>query len=247
MTTMQTDWTIAESMRRPMEEFRELLDGLAGQDLLGLTVFGPILSPDFDQYEVSASSVMVLQKVDLLMLRRLSEHGPHLGRLRIAAPLIMTPAYIQASLDTFPLELLDIHQHHQTLRGTDYFERLDFQPNFLRLQCEHEFKRVLIRLRQGLLASAGRDDFLDDIEHDVGLHLLRNIRGLLWLEGRRHYLPVPEALAACEELVGRSLSGIKAALDPKRTCGWDEFVVLYQDAETLAHRVDEKTARGYLQ
>lgn len=229
---------VPSSMRRAFNDYCDLLDGLAGRDLLGVTAFGPVLEPGFEQTGLAATTVVVLRKVDLLVLRRLAEHGPHLGRLGIAAPQTMTPEYIVSSLDTYPLEMLEIHQHRVTLRGADFFEEVDIRPEHLRLQCEREFKRVLLRLRQGLLAAAGQPDFLLELEHDIGHHLMRTLRGMLWLKGTRTYLPTPAALDACEVVVGRGLPGVREAMRPDAQGSWEEFVALYDDAESLATLVN---------
>lgn len=231
-------------MQQPLEEMCSLLERLAGPNLLGVTAFGPVLEPGFKATGLSATTVVVLQRVDMLFLRRLAEHGPHLGRIGIAAPLTMTPEYIASSLDTFPLEMLEIHQHHVTLNGTDYFTRLDIQPEHLRLECEREFKRVLLRLRHGLLAAAGRSDFLVELEHDIGHHVLRTIRGFLWLKGHKSYLPAVTALDTCEELVGGRLPGIREAVRPDSQGSWEEFTALYQDAEALAVAANKSLEGG---
>jgi hypothetical protein len=225
-------------MERPLADLRDLLEALAGDDLLGLTVFGPVLEPEFEKSDLGATTVMVLRKIDLIMIRRLATHGPHMARMRVAAPLTMTPQYIASSSDSFPLELLEIHQRRLTLSGRDYFEQTNIQPEHLRLQCEREFKRILIRLRQGLLATGGKVDFLVDLERDIALQTLRTLRGMLWLEGRKGYLPATDVLAACEELAGRKLAGLREAVRPDAEGSWDEFVAVYQDVEFLAARMD---------
>lgn len=220
---------------RAIPKFSELVQELTAENLRGLTLFGPVLDPGYSAAgDVPASSVLVLGRMDLLLLRRLAEHGPFLGRSRIAAPLVMTPDYIAESRDTFPLELLEIHQRHETLLGEDHFARLELDDEHLRLQCEREMKRILIRLRQGLLAAEGRDDFLVELERDIALHLLRTIRGLLWLKGQRDFQPADRTLVACAQMAGRPLVGIRAAVQPDAEGSWDEFTALYHDAEALA-------------
>ena len=112
---------IAEPMRPSIEQFARLLAELGGTNAKALTVFGALAAGTFDASRHIVRSAFVLDRVDLAMLRRLSEHGTKLGKARIAAPLIMTPEYIRASLDTFPLELIEIRLQHVTLFGDDFF------------------------------------------------------------------------------------------------------------------------------
>ena len=67
----------------------------------------------------------------------------------------MTPAYLSGSVDSFPLELLEIQQRRAVLWGDDYFADLKLDQADVRLQCERELKRILLGMRQGLLASGG--------------------------------------------------------------------------------------------
>lgn len=236
--TVQLD-RIPPVLHTGVEQLASLCDELAGDKLLSLTVFGDALTANFDPDTTPAGSVLVLKDVDLNVLRRLAERGVDLGKHRVVAPLIMTPQYIKDSLDTFPLELLEIHRHHTTVMGEDYFEDLDVNSEHLRLQCEREFKRILIRLRQGMLAAAGRQKQLNELAVDVGAHLLRSVCGLLWLKGVKEAVAHREVIEAAEKLVGQTLTGLRAATDLHPTGGWANFEQLYNDAATLARLADE--------
>ena len=224
---------VVAPMRKPLEDYAQLVKELAGANAKALTLFGAIVAGSFDTDRHTARSVLVVDRVDLSMLRRLAQHGVQLGKARIAAPLIMTPEYTKASLDTFPLELIAIKQQHVTIFGEDYFEGLSFEDGHIRLQCERELKAILIGLRQGLLAAAGREKFIGALEVDVAEGLMRTLRGLLWLKGQKDGKPATEVLAEVEKTAERKLAGVRIALDPAARHGWDEFESLYHDVESL--------------
>ncbi len=219
-------------------EYANLLREISAADADALVLFGAVAAGSFDPNRSLIRSVLLLKKVDLGVLRRLAEHGAKLGKQRIAAPLIMTPAYIEASLDTFPLELLEIQQKHLTLFGTDHFDGLEFEASHVRLQCERELKVLLISLRQGLLAAAGRDKVLAELETTVGESLIRTLRGLLWLKGQKEAKPALEVIAGMEKLTDRKLSGVRAALDTGAAHGWAQFESLYGEVEALGEMAD---------
>ena len=85
---------IAESMRRPIQDYADLIQQLAGDRAQSLTLFGAIISDSFDPSHHTARSVLVLDAVDLALLRKIALQGAKLGKARISAPLVMTPAYI---------------------------------------------------------------------------------------------------------------------------------------------------------
>ena len=226
------------AMHKPMEIFAHRLIELAGENILALTFFGPITTPLFDIKHDHAQSVMVLNSLDLPMLRKLAKYGPEFKKARIAAPLIMTPPYIQGSLDTFPLELLEIHQFHRTVIGNEYFATLSFDPSYLQLQCARELKTVLIAMRQGLLASTGRDNILNIIEHDITIRLLRILRGILWLNNHRESLSPDETTTQLEAQLNRPFPYLHQAFSTVSSHGWEEFQGLYQEVNFFLEHVD---------
>ncbi len=225
---------LAEPMRAPVTQYAALLRDLGGSNAESLTLFGAIAAGTFDATRHTVSNVLVLERVDLNLLKRIAEHGAKLGKARISAPLIMTDAYIKSSLDTFPLELIEIQQMHATVFGPDPFTDLSFADEHVRLQCERESKSLLIGLRQGLLAAAGRDKVLEAVELDIGTALVRTMRGMLWLKGQKDAKKATEVVTEIEKAADRQLPGIRASLDTSAEHGWQQFERLYQDVEALA-------------
>ena len=227
-----------EAMRAPLGRYAETLKELAGANALSLTLFGAVAAGAFNPRSHTARSVFVVGAVDLDVLRQLARQGPRLGKARIAAPLIMTPEYIEESLDTFPLEFLEIAQRHICVFGEDHFRELPLQADHVRHQCERELKTIQLGMRQALLAAAGRDKALTTVEVDVGERLLRSLRGLLWLHGDTEAKAAMDAVAAVEEGLHRSLPGIRGAVDDRSNHGWEEFKTLYADVDALRTHID---------
>ncbi|HUU85200.1 MAG TPA: hypothetical protein VM243_17000 [Phycisphaerae bacterium] len=232
---------VAAPFHDSIQRYTALVREIAGARAQALTLFGAIAAPGsegFDPKRHTVRSVLVLDAADLAILRRLAEYGARLGKDRISAPLIMTPEYIRASLDTFPLELLEIHQQHLTIFGDDFFTHLVFDAGHMRLQCERELKVILIGMRQGLLAAVGREKAISAVEADVTAALVRTLRGFLWLKGVKEARPGAEVVAEVERLVERKLRGVQAALDTGAPHGWPEFEGLYRDVEAVGEIVN---------
>lgn len=230
---------VTPTMQDPLRKFVDRIHMLAESNCLAVTVFGTIATPQFDPAHHTAKSVVVLHKIDLEMLRLLAQEGMKLGKAKIAAPLIMTPDYIQASVDTFPLEFLEIQQCHICIKGPDHFENLSFGTTHVRLQCERELKTILIAMRQGLLAAAGREKLLGTIESDVVERLTRTLRGILWLHGQQEFLPAAQTVGKVEQQVRHSLPGVRDAVNHVGRSGWEDFCRLYDDIEALKTFVDQ--------
>ncbi len=229
---------LPQELRPAIEGFARLVQKLAAANAAGLTLFGAIAARNFDATRHTIRSVLLVNDVDLRVLRRLAEHGAKLGKDHLAAPLIMTTKYIDESRDTFPLELIEILQNRIVLFGPDPFSELTFEDDHVRLQCEREFKVILIGLRQGLLAAAGRERFLENLEISMAENLIRTLRGMLWLKGRREAQPATAVIAEVENITKRKLVGIRNAIEVNANHGWEQYEALYRDVEALGGTVD---------
>lgn len=119
-------------------------------------IVGSAVIPDYNEKLSDINSVVVLKKMDLQFIMFLAPLGKKYGKKKIAAPLVMTPEYIDRSLDAFPIEFLDFKRLHKTVYGHDLLKDLQITTPNLRLQCEREIKTKLIGLRQEYLSSLGR-------------------------------------------------------------------------------------------
>lgn len=229
---------VPETMREPIRSYVELYQGLDGDNLLSVTLYGAIAAGTFKREEHTVANVLVLKEVNLWKLYHLAESGSKFGRAGISAPLIMTPEYIRASLDTFPLELIEIQQNHVTIMGDDHFDDLTFENEHVRLECEREVKSLLIRIRQGLLAAAGRDKVLGGLASEVLTELTRVFRGILWLKGVKDPKPTTEVLTAVEKAIEHDLPNVREAVSQPDNRGWDQLRHLYKDVEKLGTVID---------
>jgi hypothetical protein len=221
-----------------LREFLSLATDIFRDNLAAVALCGPVVSPEFDPDEELTRTVLIVQRVDLSMLRGLAEHGPRLGRRGLAPPWVMTPAYLSASQDVFPLELLEIQDHHLMLRGDDCFALLTFQDAHMRLQCERELKSLTIGLGHGLLATGGRNKLINELEHQAGERLKRTLRGLVWLKGMKETRALSAVLDTLENIVQRKLPGLRAAIDQYADHDWEEFRRLYEEVEFLGETVN---------
>lgn len=231
---------IVTPMRERVGSYARLIQELFGESGKSLTVFGAVLIDGFNVDRDAVRSVLVVERIELPLLRRLADRGAKLGKAGVAAPLIMTPDHIRTSLDAFPLELMEIQQQqqHATLFGQDYFGALTFDNAHVRLQCERELKRILIAMRQGLLACAGRERLIPMLEMDAAYDLARTLRGLLWMKGQKKFKVAADVVTDIESITSQKLPGLRTALHPAKPPGWADFDRLYLDVEALGEIVN---------
>lgn len=235
---MQVDATqLPARLQRSVQEYVALLQALAGERLLAVVLFGEAAGSG-DRAPDSVQSVVVLDRLDLELVRALGAQGAALGKMGIQAPLLMTPSYIAGSLDVFPIELLDIQQRHLNLLGEDYFAPLEFRKPDVRLQLERELKRESLQIRQGILSAAGRESVLVDLYWAAAEQTTLLLRAVLWL----HDKPVPEAPAvivrSATEVCGVDMSGLDPAVDGARDIDFSALQSLYDSVTRLASYID---------
>ena len=77
------------------------------ENIHSIHIVGSAVTEDFNEKTSDINSVFVLKKMDLKFIELLAPLGKRYKKKGIAAPLIMTPEYINNSLDVFPIEFLD--------------------------------------------------------------------------------------------------------------------------------------------
>lgn len=173
---------LPNQVRENITDFTEKLTSELSEHLQSITVVGSSLTADFRSGQSDINTVLVLDKQTLSILNAIASLARPMRKKRISPPLLMTESYIEQSLDVFGVEFLDFQLTHQTILGDDPFAKLTFDKKDVRLQCERELKAMLIRLRQGYIASAGNKKLIRDVLISTAKGLAPFLRATLWLK-----------------------------------------------------------------
>lgn len=229
---------VPTAVRDSVREYAERVVAYGGEHVLGLTIYGAAAGPGFDGSLHMVHSLLMVDSLGLDILRRLSGDGTHFGRRRITAPVVMTPDFLKASRDAFPLELIEIQQQRLVLLGEDYLADVTFDAEHVRLQCERELKSISVGMRQAVVVDGTKESTIHKAALPALYSLLRVLRGMLWLKGQRQPLPAAKILAEIENLAGRHLPGVREAFEFPSSVSWLTFERLYNDVEVLGQLVD---------
>ena len=99
-------------------------------------------------------------------------------------PLVFTKEELADGADVFPIEFLNIRQHHKTFYGDDLLKDMEISKKNLRYQLEFEFRSKLIHLRREYLQSRGRH--LENLILSAVPALAPIIGGLIYLRDLRY-------------------------------------------------------------
>jgi hypothetical protein len=234
---------VAEKQIRPF--FNEIL-GHYEEKIHSIHITGTAITEDFDEKVSDVNSIFVLKGMDLKFLEIVAPLGKKYSRQKVAAPLIMTPDYIQSSLDVFPIEFLNFNLIHSTVFGDDILENIQIDRMDLRHQCERELKSKLIWLRQGYISSMGdrkmlTEGFVNSITGYIPL-----LRGIISLLGKEPPVRQSEVIRALSESAGINTNVFAKVLKEKHAkmkLSIDELNTIFEDyytaTEKLGKIVDE--------
>jgi len=173
---------VPAQIREPLQLFAEKLRQVLSNNLRSISVVGSSLTDEYRPARSDINTVLVLSEQTLGCLNEIAGLAKPMSKKKISAPLLMTSSYIERSLDVFGVELLDLQLTHQTILGDDPFAELTFDKKDVRLQCERELKAMLIRLRQGYIAAAGKKKLIRDVLIATAKGLAPLLRAMLWLK-----------------------------------------------------------------
>jgi hypothetical protein len=169
-------------IRDKVKDFAERLLAALSDNLQSITVVGSSLTEDFRPGTSDINTVLVLDRQNTDSLNAVSSLAKPMSRKKFSPPLLMAKSYIERSQDVFGVEFLDFQLAHKTIMGDDPFASLSFDKKDVRLQCEREFKAMLIRLRQGYIAAAANKKLVRDILISTAKGMAPFLRAMLWLK-----------------------------------------------------------------
>ena len=126
-----------------------------GKDLISLILYGSAAGGHYVKGKSDINLLVVLTPESVNKLEDFLATVKSWKKSRVAVPLVMTRAFIESSLDCYPIEFLNMKNSHILIYGENVLEKLNFKPEDLRLQIERELKGKLILLRQSYLETEG--------------------------------------------------------------------------------------------
>ncbi len=214
--------------------------------LQAIILYGSAARGDYVPRKSDINFLIILAPEGMQYLRKAIPLVQKWRKKAVSAPLILTKAYIERSLDSFPIEFLSMKLHHRLVWGEDVLNDLEFQANHIRLQLEREFKGKLLHLREGFLIHGDHRDDLQELLYRSMKAFLPLFEGLLFLQQQ----PVPPnrrdvARKVIQQVDGNAaiFENIFKVLDAKVRLNKEELLSLFEqyigEIERIANFVDE--------
>jgi predicted nucleotidyltransferase len=178
---------MAKIPKDPEEIFADITDDFKTafrDDLLSIILYGSAAGADYLPGKSDINLLIILTDKGIDNLDRAIEPFKRWRKRNVATPLFMTRSYLDSSLDSYPVEFLNMKQNHRTLLGEDVLAELVFDPKDLRLQIERELKGKLLLLRSSFLETEGSPKGIRGL---IGVSLnafIAAFKALLYLKGQ---------------------------------------------------------------
>lgn len=166
------------------QEFTQDYQKLYGEDLISIILYGSAAKGEYVYKKSDINFLIILSEKGIENLRKSLDLVPKWKKRNVATPLFLTKSYIETSLDSFPIEFLDMKEHHQLIYGEDVLKDIDINLKYLRLQCEREVKSKLLHLRQAYLNTHGKRKHMETLISRSIITFASIFRALLKLKGK---------------------------------------------------------------
>ena len=244
MTCLQTGKLSPSLVDKISPFFHEILESSAAR-IHSLYLVGSVLTEDYLENVSDINSIIALTEIDFAFLDVLAPLGKKHGQQGLGVPLIVDPAYIQRSVDVFPIEFLNYKLVHLTLYGEDLLAGLKINRRELKYQCDRELKGRLVWLQKNYVSSLGdRNALAARIVGHMGGYL-PILRGILYLlgqqppPGQEKVLDLIAGSTGTDTRVFAEIYGIKKNLvQPTKDQISQLFAQFYQATQRLAEVVD---------
>jgi hypothetical protein len=128
-------------------------------------------------------------------------------------PFFLTKEELLDAVDVFPIEFLNIRQHHKILYGEDFLKDIKISKKDLRRQLEFEFRSKLIHLRKEYLQFKGKH--LENLILSAIPTLAPIIGGLMYLKDL-HHIDTEDMFKNISEGYGIDVQVLKEIYDIRR-------------------------------
>jgi len=216
-----------------------------GDEFMAAYLTGSVLSSAFDPKHSHVNVLVVSRSLDMNRLDALAR-GISRPKHPAFSPLFVTVDQIRHSLDVFPIEWLDLQEHHLRLEGNDVFGGLEVPRAALRLQCERELRGKHIRLREAYVLGHGHADHMTAVLRSTASGMAALFRTLLRLRGETPPADTPrviERLADIYRLNAQALLGPHVLRYSRQRPKFEVIQALYRgfltELDRLIAAVDE--------
>lgn len=141
----------------------EQMKKVFGENLKSVILYGSKASGEDTKKHSDYNVLLILDAVNFGHLKNLLPITAAWLKAGNPPPFLFSMQMFKDSADVFPIEFLDMKDHHKIFYGEDPLTRMEIDSKNLRHQCEFELKGKLLNIRQRYLLARGKPDKVKEI------------------------------------------------------------------------------------
>jgi predicted nucleotidyltransferase len=244
---------LPDDVRETLEKYLTDLEQHWPADVDGVLLFGSAARGDFIAGRSNINILMTMRHLTVEVLQRAARLHRQWGKYQIVAPLMLTQEELRQTSHLFPLEYLQMQDHHILLTGRSPFATGSIETIHLGWQCEQELMANLLRLRQRFVEGEGRVEAIQALlilSITAVIPCLRGIVRVLGLSSRGRDMQILERLPQAlqfDSAVLIEMLHIKRGLSSPGSLEWPKMYERYlQNLESLWKRIQSLRQEGRL-
>ena len=135
----------------PEEIYKDFINdtkSVFSNDLISVLITGSAAKGEYIRKKSDINFIIVLTEEGMKKIPDFLKISKKWAKANVSVPLFLYKEYIKSSLDSFPIEFLNIKNNSRIIFGDDITNIIEIDKNDLRLQVEREIKGKLLQLRQ---------------------------------------------------------------------------------------------------
>ncbi len=178
-----------------------------GNDVLQIAIYNTELSD-------RGNLIVILKDDSITNIVKAHETAKEISKLGMEPPLVVSDKYIANSLDSFPLEFLNIKtDYDNVVAKRDILAELEFEKRYIRLEMERELKSKILLIKMATLDHYGKAKILKNLIK-VSVHSIEPIlKGLLFLLNKPIPLNHKDLIIQADEVTDFPIDSLLTAVD----------------------------------
>jgi hypothetical protein len=149
---------LPEETQKLLQAYSKEVKSAFGDQLEGLLLYGSAVRGEFLPGRSNLNLLLVVTGYDAAMLKRYEPIHKRWSKEGIIIPLFLTDQEIRTSSSLFPLEFLEIQEHHRVLGGLDPFVGFHVDVSRVGDAVMQGLAGHVLRLRQRFAEAGGAKD-----------------------------------------------------------------------------------------
>lgn len=175
---------LPEETQRLLQAYANDVKAVFGDRLEGLLIYGSAVRGEFLPGRSNLNMLFVVPGYDAATLKLYAPVHKRWSKEQVVVPLFLTDQELKSTSALFPLEFLEIQEHHRVLGGRDPFVGFHVDTSRLKDAVVQGLAGNVLRLRQRYAEGGGTDDAVTILLPLSVTATLPLLRGLQRVQGR---------------------------------------------------------------